>query len=83
MSVQHGNFIKYLSLVLLILQTTGVVLVMRYSRTSSDSKDRYLSSTAVVVSEVMKIMACLALLWYQASKHKLNNSLILTKFFDL
>ena len=66
--LSNSSFIKYLSLVLLILQTTGVVLVMRYSRTSSDSKNRYLSSTAVVVSEVMKIAACLALLWYQASK---------------
>ena len=68
--VSNGTFIKYLSLILLILQTTGVVLVMRYSRTSSgDSKDRYLSSTAVVVSEVMKIAACVALLWYQASNN--------------
>jgi UDP-sugar transporter A1/2/3 len=68
-SVSNGTFIKYLSLILLILQTTGVVLVMRYSRTSSssDSKDRYVSSTAVVVSEIMKIAACIGILWFQAS----------------
>jgi UDP-sugar transporter A1/2/3 len=66
--VSNSTFIKYLSLILLILQTTGVVLVMRYSRTSSDSKDRYLSSTAVVVSEIMKIISCILLLWYQASE---------------
>lgn len=68
--VSNGTFIKYLSLILLILQTTGVVLVMRYSRTSSsssDSKDRYLSSTAVVVSEIMKIAACIGILWFQAN----------------
>jgi hypothetical protein len=42
---------------------------MRYSRTSSssDSKDRYVSSTAVVVSEIMKIAACIGILWFQAS----------------
>jgi UDP-sugar transporter A1/2/3 len=68
----NSNFIKYFSLVLLILQTTSLVLVMRYSRTSpSKSEDgtptqRYLSSTAVVCAEVMKLFACVAIIWFQA-----------------
>lgn len=62
---KNANFIKYLSLVLLILQTTSIVLVMRYSRTS-DTKERYLSSTAVVCAEVMKLFTCIFLIWYQA-----------------
>ena len=68
----NDNFIKYLSLVLLILQTTSLVLVMRYSRTnavkseSGDKELRYLSSTAVVCSEIMKVIACVLLIWYQA-----------------
>ncbi len=66
----NDNFIKYLSLFLLILQTTGLVLVMRYSRMttvkSDEGKDmRYLSSTAVVCSEVMKVLTCVFIIWYQ------------------
>jgi UDP-sugar transporter A1/2/3 len=66
MAGKNSSFIKYLSLILLIMQTTGIVLVMRYSRTSA-AKDtpRYLSSTAVVNSEIMKLVACLFLVWYQ------------------
>jgi UDP-sugar transporter A1/2/3 len=68
----NSNFIKYFSLVLLILQTTSLVLVMRYSRTSpSKSEDgkpaqRYLSSTAVVCAEIMKLLACVAIIWFQS-----------------
>ena len=70
----NANFIKYLSLVLLIFQTTGLVLVMRYSRTTTvkddDGKDvRYLSSTAVVCAEVMKLITCVILIWYQSGTH--------------
>jgi len=64
----NANFIKYLSLVLLIVQTTSIVLVMRYSRTVETSgKDapRYLSSTAVVCSELLKLVACVLLVWYE------------------
>ena len=69
----NDNFIKYLSLFLLILQTTSLVLVMRYSRMttvkSDDGKDlRYLSSTAVVCSEIMKVVTCVFIIWYQAGK---------------
>ena len=62
----NPNILKYVSLVLLILQTTSMVLVLRYSRTLETS-ERYLSSTAVVCGEVMKLVACLLLIWYQAS----------------
>lgn len=61
----NSNFIKYFSLVLLILQTTGLVLFMRYSRTASTEGVRYLSSTAVVCAEVMKLITCVILIWVE------------------
>jgi len=70
---KDNNFIKYFSLTLLILQTTSLVLVMRYSRitgkTDGDVQpDRYLSSTAVVCAEIMKLITCLIIIWIQAGK---------------
>ncbi|XP_070562848.1 UDP-N-acetylglucosamine transporter-like [Ptychodera flava] len=60
-----SNRLKYLSLGILILQTTSAVLAMRYSRTVKGDGPRYLSSTAVVMSEVMKIVACVILVYLQ------------------
>ena len=47
---------KWVSLVLLVVQTTVLVLLMRYSRSSGDASSRYLSSTAVVMAEVLKVV---------------------------
>ncbi|XP_071952796.1 UDP-N-acetylglucosamine transporter-like [Antedon mediterranea] len=57
--------LKYISLGILILQTTSLVLMMRYSRTVQDDGPRYLSSTAVVCAEILKVLACLVLVAYQ------------------
>lgn len=48
--------IKYLSLLILVIQNTTLVLVMRYSRTMEGP--RYLSSTAVVLAECLKFTTC-------------------------
>ncbi len=66
----NPNFIKYFSLILLIFQTSSLVLVMRYSRTASTQSEngeskRYLSSTAVVCAEIMKLITCVFIIWYQ------------------
>ncbi len=50
--------IKYGSLVLLVTQLVGLVMLMRYSRTHSNGKDLYLSSTAVFCMEVIKFLVC-------------------------
>ncbi|XP_010375526.2 UDP-N-acetylglucosamine transporter isoform X1 [Piliocolobus tephrosceles] len=63
--------LKYLSLGILVFQTTSLVLTMRYSRTLKEEGPRYLSSTAVVVAELLKIMACI-LLVYKESKCSLR-----------
>ncbi|KAM8838868.1 UDP-N-acetylglucosamine transporter-like [Synchiropus picturatus] len=50
--------LKYMSLVVLVFQTTSLVLTMRYSRTLKEEGPRYLASSAVVFAEVLKIVAC-------------------------
>ncbi|XP_067310289.1 solute carrier family 35 member A3b isoform X1 [Pseudorasbora parva] len=53
--------LKYVSLGVLVLQTTSLVLTMRYSRTLHSEGPRYLASSAVVCAEVLKIVVCLLL----------------------
>ncbi|KAM6919022.1 solute carrier family 35 member A3b [Xenentodon cancila] len=55
--------LKYLSLGVLVLQTTSLVLTMRYSRTLKEDGPRYLASSAVVSAEVLKIFACTLLVF--------------------
>ncbi|XP_072023647.1 UDP-N-acetylglucosamine transporter-like isoform X2 [Amphiura filiformis] len=57
--------LKYISLTVLIIQTTSMVLALRYSRTVQEDGPKYLSSTAVVMAECFKILACLCLVCYQ------------------
>jgi len=54
----HHPALKYGSLVLLVAQLVGLVLLLRYSRTHSNGSDLYLSSTAVFSMEVMKFITC-------------------------
>lgn len=67
-----NNSIKCLSLVILTLQTTILVLVLRCSRANHDGDDtqdenqnKYLVSTAVVMSEAFKLVSCLVILFYE------------------
>ncbi|XP_051555276.1 solute carrier family 35 member A3b isoform X1 [Myxocyprinus asiaticus] len=55
--------LKYVSLGVLVLQTTSLVLTMRYSRTLYSEGPRYLPSSAVVSAEVLKIVACMLLVF--------------------
>ncbi|GAA5809428.1 hypothetical protein MFLAVUS_002836 [Mucor flavus] len=48
----------------LIFQNSALILVMRYTRADVPQDQLYLASTAVVMSEVIKSIACLALLYY-------------------
>ena len=52
--------LKYLALGVLTVQTSTMVLVLRYSRTINNvtRQDPYLSSTAVFLSEVVKLFIC-------------------------
>ncbi|XP_042900054.1 UDP-N-acetylglucosamine transporter isoform X2 [Parasteatoda tepidariorum] len=57
-----SSHLKYVSLTVLVLQTTALVLLLRYSRTVPQAGPRYLASTTIVISEILKILACLAVL---------------------
>ena len=56
-------FLKYTSLVSLTLQNAGVALATRYAR--SRPGPLFLSSTAVVLAEMIKAIVALGLLWSQ------------------
>lgn len=68
MSSPHSQKLKYVSLGVLVLQTTSLVLTMRYSRTLKEAGPRYLASSAVVSAEVLKIFTCILLVFRDHSK---------------
>lgn len=61
------NSLKWVSLIVLIAQTTALVLILRYSRTQQaiDGGPKYLSSTAVLMAEIVKFITCIVVLLYQ------------------
>jgi len=52
---------RYIALVLLMVQTTAVILTIRYSLTANTGTP-YIKTTSVVMSEVFKVVASVALL---------------------
>jgi len=69
--------LKYLSLGILVFQTTSLVLTMRYSRTLKEEGPRYLSSTAVVLAELLKILSCVLLVYKDSSMYSILHQVIL------
>lgn len=65
LSSPHSLRLKYMSLGILVLQTTSLVLTMRYSRTPKKDSPRYLPSAAVVSAELLKITACTIIVFVQ------------------
>lgn len=71
---RSGQTLKYVSLITLTLQNAIVGLSMRYARTRSG--DMFISSTAVVMAEIVKLVTCLILvLVEEGSFSKFYNSL--------
>ena len=54
---------KYMSLSVLTVQNTVLMVSMRYSRVLAG--DMYFSTTAVVLSEAMKMIICLLIIFFQ------------------
>ncbi|KAJ0011745.1 hypothetical protein NQD34_012720 [Periophthalmus magnuspinnatus] len=67
LSSPHSLRLKYISLGVLVLQTTSLVLTMRYSRTLEEEGPRYLSSSAVVSAEFLKIAVCTLIVFVQSN----------------
>ncbi|KAL3896054.1 MAG: hypothetical protein SGCHY_004320 [Lobulomycetales sp.] len=62
MSAGKAYYLKWISLVTLVVQNSALVILMKYSRTAtvtSNPSPPYLASTAVVLSEVIKLLICL------------------------
>ncbi|ESO99555.1 hypothetical protein LOTGIDRAFT_158649 [Lottia gigantea] len=74
------NSLKYFSLVALILQNAALILVMRYTRTQHG--DMYLSSTAVVMSEMCKLLTCCVIIIYQEGGVGQFVKILKTDFID-
>lgn len=72
--------LKYLSLGVLVFQTTSLVLTMRYSRTLQGDGPRYLASSAVVVAELLKILTCVGLVFKEHSMFTLKKAPRLYQF---
>uniref|UniRef100_A0A3B5LJB6 Solute carrier family 35 member A3b n=1 Tax=Xiphophorus couchianus TaxID=32473 RepID=A0A3B5LJB6_9TELE len=77
-STPHPSRLKYLSLGVLVLQTTSLVLTMRYSRTQKEDGPRYLASSAVVAAEVLKIFTCTFIVFME-NKYSLRAMNLLLK----
>ncbi|CAO3584310.1 unnamed protein product [Absidia cylindrospora] len=57
---------KQLSLIILVVQNSTLVLMMRYSRiVQKVGQPMYIASTAVFLAEILKIVACLVVMRYQ------------------
>lgn len=72
--------LKYISLVLLTLQNALLILVMRYVRTRAG--DMFLSTSAVVMSEMLKFVACLFIIFIEEGsftrwKNHLHENIVL------
>jgi len=52
-------YTKYIALCILIIQNSSLVLMMRYSRIHENPHGRYLSSTAVLCAELLKLAVSL------------------------
>ena len=64
------SMLRYGTLVILVLQTTATVLLLRYSRTRPGQP--YLASTAVMLNECCKFTVCVFSLYAQRGKKRPN-----------
>lgn len=60
---ETATHLKYFSLVTLMLQNAVFILMMRYVRTRPG--DMFMSTTAVIMSEVLKFLACFVIIFYK------------------
>lgn len=62
---------RYVSLVCLTFQTTSIIITYSYSRKIARGGTRYLSSTVVVIAELLKLLFC-SLIIYKDSGYNLE-----------
>lgn len=59
MKASTRNLLKYGSLITLLIQNAALNITMRMARTQ---KELFISSTAVILAEVLKLVTCLAMI---------------------
>lgn len=68
---------KQLSLIVLVVQNSTLVLMMRYSRiVQKPGQDMYIASTAVFLAELLKIVACLIVMYHQQGSWQRFSSMV-------
>ncbi|KAG0307099.1 hypothetical protein BGZ98_001038 [Dissophora globulifera] len=73
-----GVSMKHLSLVVLLLQNSVLVLMMRFSRVSVDpDQPMYLASTAVFIAEIIKLCTCFMIIVYR--KRSLSRTITIVR----
>lgn len=86
-----GNVrVKYIALVLLVIQTVGAIITLRMSRLVVDNVGfKYLNTTAVFVSELLKVAGSLFLVWrdtsysFQEAKKQIYSTIVRQPFETL
>jgi len=71
-----GIPMKWVSLLMLVGQTVSVVFTMRLSRTNQVDGVRYLNTTAVFFSEVMKLICSFCFLWHEEGSFTKSCSIV-------
>ena len=71
-SAVNGASLKWVALAALILQNSGVAITMRFSLLNKDPGDKYIASTAVLMSEVLKLVISGALCFWLDAKGSLQ-----------
>lgn len=61
--------LRYLSLVALTLQTTVIITLYSYSRIVPKGKLLYLSTTVVVIAEILKLAFCCLVIFRENGKY--------------
>lgn len=60
---------RYVSLVCLTLQTTSIIITYSYSRKIPEGATKYLSSTVVVIAEILKLLFCAAVIYKDSGEY--------------
>lgn len=76
---------RYISLVCLTLQTTTIIILYSYSRKVPQGSVKYLSSTVVVLAEILKIFFCFGVILKDAnySPSKCSSTIITEIFLNV
>ena len=64
--INKRAYLKYGSLIMLIFQNSALSITMRMARTQ---KDLFISSTAVIMGELLKLITCLAMIRIDEGKY--------------